>query len=105
MENETESKDTTLFDKFEKEFGRTLSPIEYEIIGAWIEGDFSEELILLALKEAIYNGVSNLRYIDKILYEWNKKGIKSKEDIEKEREKFSKKDSKKEVFDYDWLNE
>ena len=105
MENETESKDTTLFDKFEKEFGRTFSPIEYEIIGAWIEGDFSEELILLALKEAIYNGVSNLRYIDKILYEWNKKGIKSKEDIEKEREKFSKKDSKKEVFDYDWLNE
>ncbi len=105
MENKVESKEITLFDKFEEEFGRTLSPIEYEIIGAWIEGDFSEELILLALKEAIYNGVSNLRYIDKILYEWNKKGIKSKEDIEKEREKFSKKDSKKEVFDYDWLNE
>ena len=59
----------------------------------------------MALKEAVYNGVTNLRYIDKILYEWKKKGIKSKEDIEKERANFKKKSSKGEVFDYDWLNE
>ena len=99
-----EEKTITIYDVFEKEFGRTLSPMEYEIIGAWIDGDYSEELITYALKEAIYNGVNNLRYIDKILFEWNKKGIKTKEDIEKDRKNHSKK-TKKEVFDYDWLNE
>ncbi len=104
MEQKEEKKETTIFDKFEKEFGRTLSPMEYEIIGAWLESNFTEELIIQALKEATYNGVSNLRYIDKILYEWNKKGIKTQKDIENSRKKWSKKD-KKEVFDYDWLNE
>ncbi len=103
--NEKEEKEkNTIYDKFEKEFGRTLSPMEYEIIGAWLDGNYSEELIELALKEAIYNGVSNLRYIDKILSEWYKKGIKNSNDIAKQREKRNKK-PKKEVFEYDWLNE
>ena len=105
MEEKHEKLPSNIFDKFEKEFARTLSPMEYEIIGAWLENDFTEEIIDLALKEAVYNGVTNLRYIDKILYEWKKKGIKSKEDIEKERANFKKKNPKGEVFDYDWLNE
>ena len=105
METKEEKISNNIYDKFEKEFARTLSPMEYEIIGAWTQNDFSEEIIDLALKEAVYNGVTNLRYIDKILYEWKKKGIKSKEDIEKERANFKKKSSKGEVFDYDWLNE
>ena len=101
--NEKKEVSTTIYDEFEKEFGRTLSPMEYEIIGAYIDSGFSEELISADLKEAVYNGVTNLRYIDKILYDWNKKGIKSKEDI---REKNKPNDKlKKEVFDYDWLNE
>ncbi len=41
--------------------------MEYEIIGAWVEKGFKEQLILEALKEAVYNGVTSLRYIDKIL--------------------------------------
>lgn len=94
---------SNLFSIFEKEFGRTLSPIEYELINAWKENKFSEELILEALKEAVLNGVSNLRYIDKILYEWNRKGIKNKKDIESNKKEFKQK--KVEVFDYDWLNE
>ena len=105
INDKSETPKTTIYDKFEKEFGRTLSPMEYEIIGAWIDGNYTEELIELALKEAVYNGVSNLRYIDKILSEWHKKGIKSEADIKKEREKHRKQKTKKEVFDYDWLNE
>ena len=80
--DEEEKKDNNIFDIFEKEFGRTLSPMEYEIINTWLD-NFKENTIVLALKEATYNGVSNLRYIDKILYEWQKKGIKTEEDIEK----------------------
>ena len=101
-EKQEENK-TTIYDIFEKEFGRTLSPTEYEIIGAW-QDNYPENLITLALKEAIYNGVKNLRYIDRILTEWHSKGIQTESDIKKEREKHTKK-PKKEVFDYDWLNE
>ena len=105
MDNKEEESSSNIFDKFEKEFGRTLSPMEYEIIGAWADDGFEEETIDLALKEAVYNGVYNLRYIDKILYEWKKRGIKSKADIEKEKASFKNKKVKGEVFDYDWLNE
>lgn len=97
---------TNIYDQFENEFSRTLSPIEYELINGWIEADFSEEIINCALKEAVFNGVSNLRYIDKILYEWKKKGINTKEEVEKDKKNFhNKKTEKKEMFDYDWLNE
>ncbi len=97
-----------LFDCFEKEFARTLSPVEYELINGWKEIGYSEELIILALKEAVFNGVTNLRYIDKILYEWKKKGINNKNDVEKNKANFqnkNKKTEKKELIDYDWLND
>ena len=106
MNEPEEKKSTAIFDIFEKEFGRTLSPIEYEIINAWQDSNIEEETILLALKEAVYNGVSNLRYIDKILNEWAKKGIKTSDDLEKSRKQF--KTTQKEVdnnLDYDWLND
>lgn len=97
----------SIYDIFENEFGRSLSPIEYELINGWMQADFDEEMIQLALKEAVYNGVSNLRYIDKILYEWKKKGLNTKDAIMKDKENFQrqKQTPKKELIDYDWLNE
>ena len=80
-----------------------FSIFEYELINAWKENHFSEELILAALKEAVLNGVSNLRYIDKILYEWNRKGIKNVSELQKQKESKPKKDL--DVFHYDWLND
>lgn len=103
MNEEGEELPTDLFSIFEREFGRTLSPIECELINAWKESNYSEEIIKEALKEAILNGVSNLRYIDKILYEWNKKGIKKASDLQKKKDPVKK--EKVEVFNYDWLNE
>ena len=101
-----DAKSSNIYDIFEQEFGRTLSPIEYELINGWIDADFKEDIIILALKEAVFNGVSNLRYIDKILYEWKKKGLNSKEDVENNRIQYQqKKVEKKELFDYDWLND
>ena len=95
---------TNIYDLFEKEFSRTLSPIEYELITGWLQADFSEEMISLALKEAVYNGVGNLRYIDKILYEWNKKGIKNAVDLESKNKK--EENAKDNIYyEYDWLNE
>lgn len=100
-----ENNTTNLFSIFETEFGRTLSPMEYEIINSWKDNGSTDELIILALKEAKYNDILNLRYIDRIIYEWGKKGIKNKEDVEKNRKQFKKSNiEKKESFDYDWLN-
>lgn len=83
---------TDIYSKFESEFARSLSPIEYETINSWLNQGIEEEMILNALREAVINGVSNLRYIDKILYEWKKKKSASKEEY-------------KELFDYDWLGD
>lgn len=105
MNTENKKESSTLFDTFEKELGRSLSPTEIEIIHGWLNSDSTEEMILLALKEGIYNGVTNFRYIDRIIFEWNKKGIKTKEDVEKSRKEFKKAKENKELFDYDWLND
>lgn len=106
LNSQEKDEEVTIFRTIEEEFGRTLSPIEYEIVKAWIDSGISSDLIKEALKEATFNGVSNLRYIDKILYEWNKKGIKTPEDVSKNRVQHKeKKEEKLEVFEYNWLED
>ncbi len=96
---EQEEKDTSdIYSNIEKEFGRTLSPIEYETIKHWLDSNISEEMIKDALKEAVLNGVNNLKYIDKILFEWKKKGYK-KVNNKKEDESLVN------LPDYNWLDE
>lgn len=98
-----------IFEVFEKEFGRTLSPMEFEIINGWLSNQLSEELILGALKEATYNGVSSLRYIDRILLEWSKKGFKNMNDVnnflEKKDNQNKARNEEKVLFDYNWLED
>ena len=101
----TDEGNSDLFDLFEKEFGRTLSPMEYEIINSWVESKIDKGLIISALKEAVFNGVNNLRYIDKILYEWNKKGIKRTDDLDRKIKEEESKEDNTELYEYDWLNE
>jgi DNA replication protein len=95
----------TIFDKIEEEFGRKLSPIECEIVNGWLDTGTSEELISGALKEAAYNGVKQLRYIDKILYEWGKKGFKTMNDVNNHLHNKDEKETTPELFDYDWLDD
>ena len=94
-----------IYSIFEQELGRPLSPIEYELLNGWIECNYKEEIILAALKEAVFNGVNNFRYIDRILFEWNKKGIDTLEKIENNKKNFKKEKENIQVPDYDWLNE
>lgn len=104
-EAEKKEKKEDIYAIFEKEFGRTLSTMDFEIINAWIENGFSEELILEALKEAVYNGAPNLRYIDKVLYEWDRKGIKEPKDVKKAMEKEPEAPLyEASVMNFDWLN-
>lgn len=97
--------DNSIFSVFENELGRLLSPMEIEQIKEWVTTIKNEELIEAALKEAVLNGVSNFRYIDTILNEWNKKGYRNKEDVMKDKSNYRKKKANIEIFDTDWLND
>lgn len=105
VKEDTIKVDNSLFSVFENELGRLLSPMEIEQIKEWITTIKNDELVVLALKEAVLNGVSNFRYIDTILNDWNKKGYKNKEDIIKDKSNYRKKKNNVEVFDTDWLND
>ena len=46
--------------------------------------------------------------MDKILYEWNKKGFKTAEDVEIDKQKYQQAQRQKEkleLFDYDWFDD
>ena len=107
--NDADKKESDIYELIQKEFGRTLGNIEIEIIGAWLENNISEELIREALKEAVFNGVFNLKYIDKILYEWGKDGVKTVKDVEERRKKRNKKkeesDIDLDIVDWNWFDE
>ena len=105
-ENNKKMKDD-IFGTFEKEFRRPLNGTEFEVIKAWLDKMYNEDLILAALKEAVYNGATNIRYIDTILYEWHKKGLKNATDVENylSHRYENKKLEETNVFDYNWLEE
>lgn len=106
---EKEESDETIYQILEQELNKQLSPMEIEIVKVWSERYYSDEIIKEAIKEAVMNGVASLRYIDKILSDWAKKGIKTKDDVEKNRKQFREKqklkDDKIDIFDYDWMEE
>ena len=69
--------------RFEIEFGRYLSPIEKQELASWINIDhYSPKMIELALREAVLSQVYSLKYIDRILLNWQNHNLKTEEDIE-----------------------
>lgn len=100
---ENQNTTTDIFSKFESKLGRTLSQTDYEIIKVWIDKLYNEDLILAALEEASYNGVSSLRYIDKILFDWNKKGFKNAKDIKRKSTYVPSENSS--LLEYNWLDD
>ena len=67
-----------IYQAYEKELNRPLSPLEYSQISEWIEQGNNEERIIEALKEAVSKGRRNFKAIDKILLQWQ-----ARDDIEK----------------------
>lgn len=109
--NEDDSKESKnekdeIFEMLEKDVGLQLSFIEVEIVKAW---NYDIDVIKEAIKEAIKNNVASIRYIDKVLYTWDKKGYKTLKDVENNRKSFrekeAEKDKKIEIYDEDWLED
>lgn len=70
--------EVNLISIFEEQFARALSPIELNIIKDWKNCEYSDEMIIKALKEAVKSQVLNFRYIEGILSNWAKNGIKQR---------------------------
>lgn len=120
-ENEESEKEVlaskNIYQLFEQEFGRSLSAMEIQTLNMWIEEDkYKPELIEMALREAVLNQVYSLKYIDRILLSWEKKNIRTKDQVEKESKRFRKSqsnDNSKEKSDpnetpvpmYNWLKD
>ena len=62
--------------------------MQTETIKEWVTTYKNEELIVMALKEAVMNGACHFNYIDRVLNEWNKKGYKNKEDVLKDKSNY-----------------
>lgn len=68
--------------EFEVEFGRYLSPIEREEIASWLNIDhYAPEIIEMALREAVLSQAYSLKYIDRILLNWQRHNLKTVSEI------------------------
>ncbi|MFT4413057.1 DnaD domain protein [Fredinandcohnia humi] len=78
-----------LYTVFEQEFGRPLSPFECESLAMWLDQDHHDPVIIkAALREAVMSGKLNFRYIDRILFEWKKNGIRTIAQAQNHSQKF-----------------
>jgi len=67
------TKEGEVFEMIQTEFGRQLSPIEYQQIAEWFSKDHYEpDVVKEALKEAVLNQAYSLKYMDRILLNWAK---------------------------------
>lgn len=97
---QNQQKQKSLVEMFEHEFGRALTPIELETLREWKQCGYSDEMIYEALKEATLSHVHNMRYINKILIDWARHGIKKSG-----REKIERNEPVIEIVDYPWWEE
>lgn len=63
---------------FENAFGRSLNQMELEIISSFKSQGYDDQMILDALNESVKSGVINFRYIEKVLDNWAKYGVKKR---------------------------
>lgn len=114
IENEEEIIGNT-FILFEQEFGRPITPFEIEMINTWLDVDeIAPQLIKAGLREAVLMGKLNFTYIDRILRDWKKKGIRTVEQARESSKNFRDRQVQKQYTTtnkrdtsiyYNWLEE
>lgn len=77
MIEDKKGKSLNLVEIFEHEFARALTPMEIETLKEWKQCHYSDQMIVDALKEATLSNVHNMRYIEKILIDWARHGVKT----------------------------
>lgn len=98
INNEEEEEDinnnarTQLIDTFEVELKRPLTPIEMEFL-INLRNDYSDDLITLALSEAVMNNARSFRYVERVLINWKGAGITTVDEAQQYIDKFNKRKS------------
>ena len=101
IEKNSIDKYSNIYEYIENNFGRTLSPIEYEEIEQWEDNDLTR----YAIKQAILNGAYSIKYISKILFNYEKAGIKTVQQAQEKEKKFNSKKNKIIEETPDWFNQ
>ena len=105
-DNENENDNVVgLCSTIERNFGRTIAPLEYDVIKSWVDNNISEELIVYATQIAVCNNACSVKYIDRILEDWQRKKITTLEQAKKANEKFKNKKESKTDEREKWENE
>lgn len=81
-----------IYQVFEKELNRPLSPLEFSLIGEWVDHGYTDKKIIEALRVALSKGKKTLRSVDKILLQWQ-----ARDDIEKSGSTAIKEDWDKDI--------
>lgn len=84
-EVESDSNGKTIYEIIETEFGRTISPMEKEMIDTW---DYPLNILKMAIKEAVTSNNYAIKYIDKIIYNWKKMKLSTEKQIEEQLRRF-----------------
>ena len=87
INNTNTATNNNIYDFIEENFGRTLSPIEYDTISNWEDN----ELTRYAIKQAVLNGAYRIKYIESILNDYEKNGIKTIQEAQEKEKEFKKK--------------
>lgn len=94
--NEKEKKEINIYNNniyelIEKNFGRTLSSIEFEMVSKWQDS----ELTRYAIKQAVLNGKFSIKYIQSILFSYEKENIKTVQQAQEREIQFKNRNANK----------
>ena len=107
IDKELETEGRYIYTTVEKNFGRTLSPMEFEKINKWLE-DYPEEVIEYAIRKSVLANKRNFSYVNGIIRSWKTNGYKTLQEIKDNDyspyEKMSH-EAPKELFDFNWLED
>lgn len=81
-----------LISTFEAELKRPLTPIEMQFLFV-LQNDYSNELITLALSEAVMNNARSFKYVERVLVNWKGAGITTVDEARQYIDKFNKRKS------------
>lgn len=93
---------TCVYQFYETNFAKLLSPIEKEELDTWIDYFQNEEILKYGIRVAVLNRVTTMNYLNGIFQNWKDNGYKTLEDCKPKPKEESK---KIELFDYDWFED
>ena len=97
----------SIYEFIEENYGRPISPIEYEKIENWLE-DYTEDVIEYAVRKSVIYNKKTFSYVNGILRNWKANGFRTLQEIKDNEIKLynpERPQIDQELFEYDWFND